>query len=967
MGALNTVREVMATTESLLPVFIPAPFKIDEKGEAWLDGNGFPLGTSELTCCLHMFSKGVQRTGRLPVTPEDRFIYLKRAIDLVFNVPGSMRRVIWNEWTESILRELIGGWGDLTFVALAGSASSGKCFSPETRILFHDGSVRNVSEVKVGDALMGDDGGPRIVMETHSGSGPMFRVTQDNGDSWECNDRHELVLRRRFTPKKSIRKKGMIEVVEMRDYLEKSDTFKHQRAMKASGFDFPEQPTPFIDPRVYGIWLGDGHTNAPRISVAHGDPLTVQYLYDWADRDGWILTKLSDGKKPRACDDFSIQRPVRANRESNQFQDFMLSSMKDKVKFIRDEYLLGSKKVRMQVLAGLIDSDGYAAGACGKPTYFEIACKHESFKDQVAFLARSLGFKVSTKLRMAKCQSGTFPSWRINIIGATGTIPTLRKKCEPSVRHCLPVKFSVQPLGDGEYVGFKVGGNHQFLLWNGTVVHNSDTVALYGLMSYWARPTDTYFIVMSTTKLSARGRIWKSINQFWGQAVDMGCPGKLIDSDGYIKGINQKNQLTRSSGIILMAAGTQDADAACKEIQGLKNPNFIVAADEFSYLGDGILRTAWQNLSFNEKLLFCGMSNPDKITDPFGELSEPKNGWKSVTDDDYRWQTRYGTCLRLNGERSPRILHPEMVDKNGRHLLHWQPDEEKNERIATDQGGKMSRGYFQFVKAFWCPDGSPNNIYSEVELMQGCTMDDREPVWDEGYVVFAGLDPAYTRGGDRSFTVIGKLGKVKGRTHLHICHYEAITEDVKNVTEDLTLQIVRKWVQLCKDWGVKPIHAALDNTGNNSFGHTVDREWSPATQKVNFQGMASDRVVMFRSQDCKYYNKNSELWIQPKEFVREGQISGVSKALMAEMVEREFHKKTEGKTLRVESKESAKKRLKRSPDICDAFLLLVDRAIGAGQLQSEEVKKVSKIANNGWSKARDKVGLATSCGRKMRR
>jgi hypothetical protein len=136
-------------------------------------------------------------------------------------------------------------------------------------------------------------------------------------------------------------------------------------------------------------------------------------------------------------------------------------------------------------------------------------------------------------------------------------------------------------------------------------------------------------------------------------------------------------------------------------------------------------------------------------------------------------------------------------------------------------------------------------------------------------------------------------------------------------------------------------------------------------QKVNFQGKASDRTVVFREQNTAFYNKNSELWIQPKEFIRGRQISGLSKETMAELIEREYHKK-EIKALRVESKEEAKKRLKRSPDRADVFNMVVEKAITLGRFRSSEVKQVARMVNNGWSKVRVVKGLKTSCGRKMK-
>ena len=191
-------------------------------------------------------------------------------------------------------------------------------------------------------------------------------------------------------------------------------------------------------------------------------------------------------------------------------------------------------------------------------------------------------------------------------------------------------------------------------------------------------------------------------------------------------------------------------------------------------------------------------------------------------------------------------------------------------------------------------------------------------------------------------------------------------DDVLNKAVALTHQTVRGWKKLCEEWDVKPTRAIMDNTGAGTpFGHVVDMEWSSAVQKVNFQGKASDRTIVFRNEDCSYYNKNSEMWIQPKEFIRSGQITGISKALIAELIEREYHEK-EGRTVRVESKEEAKKRLKRSPDIADTFNLLVEKAITLGHFKSEEVKKVAKMMDKGWQKFHGKRSLATVCGRKMR-
>ena len=488
----------------------------------------------------------------------------------------------------------------------------------------------------------------------------------------------------------------------------------------------------------------------------------------------------------------------------------------------------------------------------------------------------------------------------------------------------------------------------------------SDAVALYGLMEYWARPSETFFLVMSTTKLSARMRVWKSITQLWGQAETKGCPGKLIDSDGYIKGINANGKLWRNSGIILMAAGNSDAEQACKDLLGIKNPNVIIGADEFNELGEGILKTAYENMTSNDRLNFSGMANPDKISDPFGDLCEPEEGWKSIDEQLDRWKTKYGYCVRFNAEKSPRITEPDG------EKYHWQPDQEYCDRIARNRGGIKSRGYYRFVKAFWCPDGSPNSIYSEVEFLNSCALDQREPDWDSTPVLLSALDPSFSREGDRSQSGMAKVGKVKGRDHLHVLNEKTIEENILDKDTPHTFQIARGWRALNEEWNVKPHRAIMDGTGaGGPFGHIMDIEWSMAVQKVNFQGKASDRTVMFRNEECTYFNKNSEIWIQPKEFIRENQISGISNEMMAELVEREYHKK-EGRAIRVEGKDEARKRLKRSPDRADVFNLLVEKAITLGMFKSEEIKKVTRIVNNGWLELCVRKGLSSVCGKKMR-
>jgi hypothetical protein len=492
----------------------------------------------------------------------------------------------------------------------------------------------------------------------------------------------------------------------------------------------------------------------------------------------------------------------------------------------------------------------------------------------------------------------------------------------------------------------------------------SDAAALYVLMSYWSRPSETTAVLMSTSKQSARLRVWKSVEQLWAQARRKGCPGKLNPSEPVIKGLAHDGSESKNAGIFLYAAGKADAGEACDNLIGLKNPNILVVADEHPNLGDGILDAVWLNLTSNERVTFIGLGNPFLFSDPFSELCEPEGGWQSIDEHHKRWRTKYGTAIRFNAEESPRI-----TESDGEKYF-WQPDQAYCDRIAAGKGGRNSRGYYRFVKAFWCPDGAGNSVYQESEFVLGGSMDLREPQWGgpPAVVVLSALDPAFTNGGDRACAMVAKVGVVDGRAHLHLCHTRMLEEDSMEKGVPLSHQLVRQWRKVAFEWAVSPYHALMDGTGSGiSFGHIVDAEWSAAVEKINFCSKPSRSAATFAiGHSQEYYDKASELWIQPKTYLRAGQITGITPDLMKELASREYHR-TDGKRLRVESKKDHKVRNGGdSPDLADAFLMLVDKAISLGIFASDEKRKVSEGVKGDWRKVAARRAIKRPLGRKVR-
>lgn len=70
------------------------------------------------------------------------------------------------------------------------------CFGAGTKVLKHDGTIKAIETIMPGEALMGDDGTIRSVLELRRGFEPMFRITIARGseEGIVVNATHDLVL-----------------------------------------------------------------------------------------------------------------------------------------------------------------------------------------------------------------------------------------------------------------------------------------------------------------------------------------------------------------------------------------------------------------------------------------------------------------------------------------------------------------------------------------------------------------------------------------------------------------------------------------------------------------------------------------------------------------------------------------------------------------------------------------------------
>ena len=465
--------------------------------------------------------------------------------------------------------------------------------------------------------------------------------------------------------------------------------------------------------------------------------------------------------------------------------------------------------------------------------------------------------------------------------------------------------------------------NNKYLSIGGSASSGkSHTMAAWGIVNWLSQPRDTLVLMTSTTLREARKRIWGSVISLL--SVIEGAPIKIRDSIGNAAYVDEKENLIERAGLSLIAAEKSKTREAVGKFIGIKQKRVLLIGDELSELSEAILNAGLTNLSKNPFFQMIGMSNPNSRFDAFGVWSEPKDGWESVdiqTADE--WNTKWGgKYIRLDGERSPNVLLGEIK-------YPWLPTAAKLEEDRLLLGPE-SRGYMRMVRAIFFDSDETTGIYAESELTNSGAMGKVD--WEGKPTMVAGIDPAFTNGGDRTILSIAEVGYAKNGQY--VCQFTDavhLNDDAPNKAVPRAYQVVQQIMEHCKRRMVSPENVAVDATGAGApFCDVLAGEWSPNFMRVTFGGKASDKRVSMNSQltgEELYTNRVSELWFVGKELMRTKQIFGINSDLAQEMCARNYDMVKSGSLrVKIESKPEFKARFGRSPDLADAAFLALDCA-----------------------------------------
>lgn len=384
---------------------------------------------------------------------------------------GAIVNNIYPGWKKVILRDFQRGFERALPSELIYSGCVG-CHGAGEGIMMYDGSIKLSQDVCVGDLLMGPDSTPRTVLELKRGREDLFKVTTRKGESFIVNNSHILRLRSAKYSKRGWLFEETNTSVKDLNLLSKYHISSRRQLIKSPVSFNPQKH--ILPPYLIGILLGDGSLHGG-IAFHSADLETAEAFKQEAFNFGLKVTEYPDtGHTKYKMSSFTGK--VGANPVLTELHRLGMMGKNWNNKSVPSEYKFDSPDNLLEILAGLIDTDGTYQDA--RHCYEFYSKSYELAKD-VEFIARSLGFNAKVKEKIINSQYVTDSlHYRVAIYGELNKIPCRIKRKKARLRiskknvayHNIA---EIEPLGDDVFYGWVVDKDHLYLDDDFFIHHNS--------------------------------------------------------------------------------------------------------------------------------------------------------------------------------------------------------------------------------------------------------------------------------------------------------------------------------------------------------------------------------------------------------------------------------------------------------------------------------------------------------------
>jgi predicted phage terminase large subunit-like protein len=268
-------------------------------------------------------------------------------------------------------------------------------------ILFTDNGFTTIEKCKVGDKIFGADGKlATITKKSFVFEKPMYKIVLEDNRELKVSEDHinSIVHKENVNNKARYVKKDLytselikLDLIKSRKRLtkEKIEYVSNENLVfveNCKPLEYSEKKFD-LDPYVLGLLLGDGSIKSDGSNILHAH---IDDMSEYKAKIKYELGKSYIDKRNNTVESISIKGI------SNYTRSLKLSGIHGNDKFIPSEYLFGSIEQRLELLKGLLDTDG-SIQSNGR---IDFCSNSELLVDGVSSLVRSLGG--TTKKRIYK-------------------------------------------------------------------------------------------------------------------------------------------------------------------------------------------------------------------------------------------------------------------------------------------------------------------------------------------------------------------------------------------------------------------------------------------------------------------------------------------------------------------------------------------------------------------------------------
>ena len=290
-------------------------------------------------------------------------------------------------------KNLLKAFKNNRFNIVLSSRQSGKALSLDTPIPTPNGFV-NMGNLKDGDNIYGLDGKIYNITKAHDVlyNRECYKVIFDSGEEIIADGDHLWYTQTKTDRKRKNNKKGSVKTTKdiFETLLNNRGEPNHRIPMCLNGIEHDKKELP-INPYILGLWLGDGATDGSRITIGKRDIEDTLKILE--NNEQFKILKVQEDKRGV----FALNLTNEKRKQDSLHTILRLNNLLGN-KHIPESYFLSSKEQRIELLMGLMDSDGYITPK-GHAYFYNTNLK---LVKEVQKLITSLGYKTFYKEKIAK-------------------------------------------------------------------------------------------------------------------------------------------------------------------------------------------------------------------------------------------------------------------------------------------------------------------------------------------------------------------------------------------------------------------------------------------------------------------------------------------------------------------------------------------------------------------------------------